>query len=45
MTPSSRIVATTSYNLDAGIKVEGVPCFVPEKLESKEGMATTSASA
>ena len=45
MTPSSRNVATTGNHLDTVIKVEGTPCSVPEKQESKEGTTTTTASA
>lgn len=44
MTPSSRIVATTGNNLNAGIKVEGIPRSVSKEHASKEGMTTTTAS-
>ena len=37
MTPSSIIVATTGNKSNTGIKVEGVPCSVPEKHEKKRG--------
>ena len=44
MTPSSRIVVTTGNNLNAGIKVAGVPRSVFKEHVHKKGATTTTAS-